>query len=125
MPFVSIDLLPGEQYVGFEADIGNRTVKCLLDTGCTLNLMSTTSSAIDEEFVFGNIDFANPRPSTILSVNGHQLGSCVFHETQLPFGTEAIVGVSFLKTQIVCIDFVNNKLYLFPIPEEDSSVAQE
>lgn len=107
--------------MGFEADIGNRMVKCLLDTGCTLNLInasSTASSSIDEESEFGSIDFANPLPSSMFSVSRHHLGPCVFHETQLPFGTEAIVGVSFLKTQIVCIDLVNNKLYLFPISKD-------
>ncbi len=57
----------------------------------------------------------------MLSVEGRQLGPCVFHETQLPFGAEAIIGVDFLQTQMVCIDFVNNKLLLRPISENDSS----
>jgi hypothetical protein len=43
----------------------------------------------------------------------------VFYETELPFGVEAIIGIDFLETQIVCIDFINRKLLFFPVPEEN------
>ena len=116
--FVSTNLLPGEQYVGFEADIGNRKIKCILDTGCTLNLINTLST--DEESEFGSVDLDNPLPSSVLSIGGRDLGPCVFYKTPLPFGVEAIIGVDFLETQIICIDLVNNTLHLCPVPEEDS-----
>lgn len=121
--FASTNFLPRKELMEFEADIGNQRVKCILDTGCTLNLIhahSTAPSDVGEELEFANIDFTHPLPPTALSVGGHHLGSCVFHETQLPFGIEAIVGVDFLKTQIVCIDFINHKLHLCPIPEDNS-----
>lgn len=121
--FVSTSFLPRQEFIEFEADIGNRIVKCLLDTGCTLNLIHTPDSlseAWNEESEFAQIDFANPLPSTMLSIEGCPLGPCIFHETQLPFGFEAIIGVDFLETQIVCIDFINRKLLLCPVPEENS-----
>ena len=121
--FVCTNFLPRKEFIEFEADIGNRIVKCLLDTGCTFNLIHTPTSvleAADEEPEFAEIDFANPLPSTTFSVGGRQLGPCIFYEAQLPFGAEAIIGVDFLETQIVCIDFINRKLLLYPIPEEKS-----
>ena len=121
--FVSTNFLPRKEFIEFEADIGNRIVKCLLDTGCTLNLIHTptpVSEAVNEEPEFAKIDFANPLPSTMLSVGGCPLGPCVFYKTQLPFGAEAIIGVDFLETQIICIDFINRKLLLCPVPEENS-----
>ncbi|MGC1879219.1 MAG: hypothetical protein WA347_03185 [Rhabdochlamydiaceae bacterium] len=126
--FVSTDFLSGEQFMEFEADIGNRLVKCLLDTGCTLNLIhapSGASNATDGELVeFGSIDFTDPLPSIALSISGRHLGPCIFHKTQLPFGAQAIVGVDFLETQVICIDLVNNKLYLNPISEDHSLDSQ-
>jgi hypothetical protein len=122
--FVSIDLAE-EQLVGFEAGIGNRKVKCIVDTGCTLNLIrsrSGPSDAFTEQTESGCIDFDNPLPPTTLSIAGHYLGPCTFHEAHLPIliDAEAILGVNFLETQIVCIDFIHNKLFLCPVPEEDS-----
>lgn len=117
--FVSTNLLLGKELIEFEAEIGNRAVKCILDTGCTLNLIhahSTASDTSDENLEFGCIDFAHPMLPATLSVDGRPLGPCVFHKTQLPFGAEAILGVDFLETQIVCIDLINNKLHLCPFP---------
>ncbi len=122
--FVSTNFLPRKEFIEFEADIGNRTVKCLLDTGCTLNLIHTplpVLEAANEQPEFARINFANPLPAAMLSVGGSPLGPCIFYETQLPFGVEAIIGVDFLETQIVCIDFINRKLLLCPVPKDDSS----
>jgi hypothetical protein len=115
--FVATSFLSGEKHMEFEVDIGNRIVKCLLDTGCTLNLIHTPSAvknAVGDKPEFGNIDIAHPLPPITLSIGGRYLGPCVFHETQLPFGVEAILGVDFLETQIVCIDLINHNLYLCP-----------
>ena len=122
--FVATNFLPREELIEFEADVNHRIVKCILDTGCTLNLIhadSNVSDVIEEEPKFANINFANPLPSTAFSVGGRQLGPCTFYETQLPFGVEAIIGVDFLETQIVCIDFINRALLLCPAAEDDSS----
>ncbi|MBS0607208.1 MAG: hypothetical protein JSR57_09675 [Verrucomicrobia bacterium] len=121
--FASINFLPRKEFIEFEANIGNRRVKCILDTGCTVNLIHSHSTAlgvVGEELKFANIDLAHPLPPTTLSIGRHHLGSCVFHETQLPFAIEAIVGVDFLKTQIVCIDFINHKLHLCPVAKNNS-----
>ncbi len=61
--FISIDFLLGKHFLRFDADIGNRMVKCILDTGSTLNLIhapSSVSGAASEESEFAKIDFANP-----------------------------------------------------------------
>ncbi len=116
---VSTNFLPCRGSIEFEADIDNRRVKCILDTGCTINLIHThsaTSGAVGEDLEFANIDLAHPLPPAMLSIGGQDIGPCVFHETQLPFGVEAILGVDFFKTQIVCIDFINHKLHLYPSP---------
>jgi hypothetical protein len=126
--FVSTDLLPSEHLVGFEANIDDRRVKCLLDTGCTLSFIHTHSVESDDaskEPDFRSVDFDNPPPPAMLSIGEHHLGPCTLHKMQLPFGTEAIVGIDFLETQIVCIDFINRKLLLYPAPEEDSLGLQE
>jgi hypothetical protein len=117
--FASTHFLSGGQSIEFEADVDNRRVKCTLDTGCTLNLIHVDSKTSNpsEEPEFGRVDFAHPLPSTALSVGGSYLGPCIFHETQLPFGTEAILGIDFLETQTICIDFINRKLFLCPALE--------
>lgn len=119
--FASTHFLPCKGLMEFEADIGNQKVNCILDTGCTLNLIHTHSASSG---AFANIDLEHPLPPTVLSIGGHHLGLCVFYETQLPFGVKAILGVDFLKTQIVCIDFINHKLHLCPIPEDNSLHSQ-
>lgn len=127
--FASIDLV-GKQLVGFEAGIANRKVKCIVDTGCTLNLIRprrAASDAFNEQHEFGHIDFDNPLPPTTLTIGGRHLGQCTFHEAYLPIpiDAEAILGVDFLETQIVCIDLIHNKLFLCPAPEEESLDPKE
>ena len=122
--FTSTDLLSGQEFMAFEAQIDDRIVKCLLDTGCTLNLIhapSTTSGTVGNELKLGSVDFANPLPPAILSIAGHPLRPCVFRKAQIPFGSEAILGIDFLETQVICIDLVNNKLLLCPTSKSDSS----
>jgi hypothetical protein len=114
--FVSTHFLPSEQFIEFEANIDNRKVKCIIDTGCTLNLIHIHSRV--EESNLGDVDFNNPLLPTMLSIGEHNLGPCVFYKTHLPFGVEAIVGIDFLETQIVCIDFINNTIHLYQIPED-------
>jgi hypothetical protein len=116
--FIPIKLPSDKQLIELEANIDNRKVKCMLDTGCTFNLIHTPST--DEELEFGKVDFDNPLPSTMLIVGEHRLGPCTFYKTQLPFGIEAILGVDFLETQVICIDLVNDMLYLHPVPEDTS-----
>lgn len=111
--FASINLLPCKGLIEFEANINHRRIKCLLDTGSTLNLIHTPTD-LDKEHEFAKIDLAHPLPPVELYAGKQHLGSCVFHETQLPFEIEAILGVDFFKTQIVCIDFINQKLHLYP-----------
>jgi hypothetical protein len=111
--FASTDLLFGKEFMQFEAKINDRIVQCLLDTGCTLNLIQ-----MDQEPQHGSEDLSDPLAPVELSIGSHSLGSCIFHEAQLPFGIEAVVGVDFLETQIVCIDLVDKKLYLFPVSKD-------
>ncbi|GEM_PF-4053985 len=118
--FISTDLLSSEHLLEFEANIDNRVIKCLLDTGSSLNLIQASSSPANEEPKFGEVDFANPPRLTQFSIGGRCLGPCEFYETQLPFGAEAIIGIDFLETQIVCIDFISRKLFLCPAPEDNS-----
>lgn len=113
--FVSTSILLSEKCIEFEANIGNRLAKCLLDTGCTLNFIHTDSPASDvvsEKPEFCSIDLAHPLPPIMLSIGGQHLGPCVFHQMQLLFGFEAILGVDFLETHIVCIDLINKKIHL-------------
>jgi hypothetical protein len=116
--FVSTKLPPDRQLIELEVSMDNRKVKCILDTGSTFNLIHTPSAS--EEAEFGKVDFDNLLPPTMLSVDGHSLGPCSFYKTQLPFGIEAILGVDFLETQIICIDLVNDTLHLYPVPDDDS-----
>ena len=116
--FVSAPLPPDYQFIELEVSIDNRRVKCILDTGCTFNFIHTPSA--NEEAEFGKVDLDNPLPPTALSVNGRPLGPCTFYKTQLPFGIEAILGVDFLETQIICIDLVNDTVHLYPVPEGGS-----
>jgi hypothetical protein len=116
--FVSAPLPPDYQFIELEVTMDNRKVKCILDTGCTFNLIHTPST--NEETEFGKIDFDDLLPPTILSVDGQPLGPCSFYKTQLPFGIEAILGVDFLETQIICIDLVNDTVHLYPVPDDNS-----
>ncbi len=120
--FISTNFLSDKQFIEFEADIDNRKVKCILDTGCTLNLIQNPST--DEKSEFGSVDFDNPLPPTTLRIGGRDVGPCTFYKTRLPFGAEAILGVDFLETQMICIDLINNTLHLSPIAEDDSLVSQ-
>jgi predicted aspartyl protease len=112
--FASTNLLSGQEFMEFEAKIGERIVRCLLDTGSTLNLIHS----VEGEPQLGMINPTDPLPPVSLSVGKRNLGPCVFHETRLPFGAQAIIGVDFLETQIVCIDLINNKLYLYPVSKD-------
>lgn len=107
--FAVTHLLSDTNMLEFEALIDSRNLKCILDTGSTLNLIHTPPATSD--LGFGKIDFEHPLPHAQLSINGHSPKPCVFHPTQLPFGAEAVLGVDFLKTQIICLDLVHNRLY--------------
>ncbi|HSX10799.1 MAG TPA: hypothetical protein VLF94_03670 [Chlamydiales bacterium] len=95
-----------------DADTANGPLRCLLDTGCTVNILNTPlpSEKSMEEMLQNRENFSEIKS---FHIGGKNLGTAVFRclSVQLPFKIEAILGMEFFLNHQVLIDFANGEVY--------------
>lgn len=108
---VSMPLIEERGLIEFDAITPNGSLRCVLDTGCTWNILnmetkedvSSSKNTVEiESFKIGKQDFG---PISFQRV-----------PIQIPIHVEAILGMEFFKEHLVFIDFSQAKIYFLKYP---------
>ncbi len=103
--FIEAPLLLNHDMIEFEARTAGGKLRCLLDTGATINILNCDSIE----------NFARENTCEIPSfkITGHDFGPTSFMcaPLKLPFKVDAIIGMEFIHSKLIFIDFPNRKIY--------------
>jgi hypothetical protein len=110
--FVKIPLLTERGLVEFEAKTINGSLRCVLDTGTTWNILN---AEIEEGKSIEQVIF---EPSNILeypsfAIDEKEFGPVAFHQIpiKIPIQIEAILGMEFFADHLIFLDFVEKAVY--------------
>jgi hypothetical protein len=107
--FSKVPILHENNLIEFEMDTPEGTLRCLLDTGSTMNYinMPNPDNIPLEEFIKNEKRFDNVR------IGGKDFGPMTFLPLPLkfPMHVDAIVGLDFLFDHVVFIDFMKHEIY--------------
>lgn len=111
--FLEIPLLLDHGLIEFEANIDKGPIRCILDTGATWNIINSDSNEMTPFFStlrIGNINF----------------GMTKFYEQSLkvPIKLDAIIGMEFLESKLVFIDFNNKKIYFYEKEKQSKDIEE-
>jgi hypothetical protein len=110
--FVKTALILDRGCVEFEAKTPKGTLRCLLDTGATLNMLNSQTAQGDtiEEAIWkseNDLEYAS------FQIDSHDLGPVSFRQvplkTALPI--EAILGMQFVQDHLIFLDFSGGVVY--------------
>ena len=111
--FVKVPLLVNRGLVEFYIETQEGPLRCMLDTGSTLNILNTKlkeGETLDQAVWDPNklLDYAS------FNIGGENFGPITFHclPIQIPIHIEAVLGMEFLKTHQVFLDFPQNSIYI-------------
>ena len=141
--FIETSLLLDRNSVEFEATTETGLMRCILDTGSTgsmfnkdmqegFNHMIYNPSTIDQheplnplnidQMQFDMEDICNV---SIFKIGGKDFGPVRFQKMKSPLEIEAIIGMDFLESKLVFIDFPNRKIYFYQKPLTDDSNTKQ
>src|ERR1700722_2389075 len=115
-----------DHFIWLDVETDKGSLRCLLDTGCTVNFLNST------EEVSLNEAFQNPENellSSFLKIGPLDFGPTPFVRApiKLPFRCDAVLGMEFIHSRPMFIDFKKKKIY-FAVPvesKETESIQQE
>jgi hypothetical protein len=138
--FVEVPLLLDRGTIDFEVMTEAGPLRCMLDSGCTWNVLNKDFDSVDQNHML--IDFNNlhgkppefnPQNEDLLvydvkdiwktnafQINGEEFGPVEFVKIKSPLGLDAILGMEFIESHLIFIDFRNEKIYFSKLPEERS-----
>ena len=132
--FIETPLLLDRNSIEFEAMTETGLIRCLLDTGSTgsmlnkdtegnCNHMIYNPSTIDQHETLNplNVDQMHFEVEDvcnipIFKIGGKDFGPMKFQKMKSPFEIEAIIGMDFLESKLVFIDFPNRKIFFYQKP---------
>jgi hypothetical protein len=85
--------------------------RCILDTGCTWNLLKSDHDS--EELLISD-----------LTIEKQNFGSVCFHKMKMGLPIDNILGMEFLYTQTCFINFAENKVYFMEIEQTLPALAK-
>lgn len=115
--------------IQIEAQTEKGPLSCILDTGCTLNTLNKDfENENNHRLPFGeDLSLFNPENKDLLIFNerdtqelssfkieGREFGPLTFEQIKTPFDVDVILGMEFFDSNLVFIDFDNQKVYIFP-----------
>jgi hypothetical protein len=102
-------LILGGKLIGFEAMSENGPLRCLLDTGCTCNMFNADEGNLEEMIN----DPKNVVKTSFFKIGEKDFGETYFIRVPIPFPdrVDAIVGMEFIYSKRIFIDFPNRKIY--------------
>ncbi len=141
--FTETPLLLDDGSIEFEAMTEAGPLHCILDTGSTLNLLNKDlKNGCNEHMIFtGKEDdpFAlNPENKDLLTfdledteeiasfkIGKKEFGPLRVNHMRSPISVDAIIGMEFIDSMLIFIDFFNRKIYFFEYPPEEESSSAE
>lgn len=110
--FVKTPLILERGCVEFDAKTPNGVLRCVLDTGATLNMLHSETAegdTIDQAIWKAENDLECPS----FQINDHDFGPVNFRrvpiKTPIPIG--AFIGMEFVKEHLIFLDFSGNYVY--------------
>lgn len=130
--FAETPLLLDRNFIKFEVKTRKGKMRCILDTGCTLNLLNKDlENGSNEHMIFklDNVDqpevlnpdnsdlsvfdFKKSYETSVFKIGKRDFGKTTFIKIKMPFEIDAFVGMEFLRSKLVFIDFPNRKIYFY------------
>ena len=130
--FVETPILLDRNLIEFEVKTNKGKLRCVLDTGCTLNMLNKDlENGSNEHMIFNpdNIDqhailnpdnsdlsvfdFKNTYEIPVFKIGKKDFGKTTFTKIKMPLEIDAFVGMEFLRSKLVFIDFPNRKIYFY------------
>lgn len=138
--FIEAPLLLDRNSIDFEVITQDGPLRCMLDTGSTLNLLNIDLKNGDQSHRLIDLDHLKDKPPEFNSDNqdllifnkqdnweckmfelsGNEFGPVHFNKIKSPVGIDAIIGMEFIEDHLIFIDFQNQKIYFSKLPEERS-----
>jgi len=133
--FIEAPLLLDRGFIEFEATTELGPMRCLLDTGCTLNLLNKNSDTLNNHRIFGpgngdqyhilnpenknlmHFDVKNTCETSSFKIEGNEFGPVHFNKIQSPLDFDAIIGMDFIDEHLIFINFTDQKIYFLPKEE--------
>jgi hypothetical protein len=113
--FVGTPLLLDQDLIEFEVITEAGPLRCTLDTGSTWNLINELNDR--EALNLENTDQLafdleeDDYETSVFKIGKKDFGPVAFQKIKTPFGIDAIIGMEFLQSKLVFIDFPNRKIY--------------
>ena len=130
--FIETPLLLDRNLIEFEALTEEGPIRCMLDTGCSWNILNKDLEGGSNNHMIFNPDNIDQH-SALNSINSDQMlfepeevcdvqvfkigqkdfGAVTFQKIRIPFEIDALIGMEFLDSKLVFIDFPNHKIYFY------------
>ncbi len=141
--FTETPLLLDRRHIEFEAMTEAGPLRCVLDTGSTLNLLNKNlENGCNDHKIFtdkdGNQSFLNPENKDLMTFNledtqefasfkigEKEWGALTFNRITSPVPVNAIIGMEFIESALIFIDFSKHKIYFFEYPPEEEASYTE
>jgi hypothetical protein len=109
--FTKTPLITERGLLEFDVTTSSGKLRCVLDTGCTLNVLNASQVA-DVPFFSSENAVTFPQ----FKISEREYGPIAFyrHLVEIPIHIEALLGMQFLKDHLVFIDFANQFIYFAP-----------
>ena len=130
--FIETPISLDRNFIEFEVKTHKGKIRCVLDTGCTLNMLNKDLENGSNGHVIFNpknidkhkalnpdnsdllvLDFNNLYEIPVFKIGKKDFGKITFTKVKIPFATDACVGMEFLRSKLVFIDFPNRKAYFY------------
>lgn len=128
--FIETPLLLDRDLIEFEVMTEAGPLRCILDTGSTLNLLNKNLDGgsndhmilnpnnIDQHVVLNPentdqmvFDLEDSYEMPVFKIGTRDFGSATFQKIKMPYEVDAVVGMEFLHSKLIFIDFPNRKIY--------------
>jgi hypothetical protein len=142
--FTETPLLLDRGFIEFEAQTKSGTLRCVLDSGSTWNMLNKdlndsynshiifTPENVDQYLTLNpenknllTFDSKNVHDVSVFNIGGKEFGPITFNRIKSPMAIDAIMGMEFLEDTLIFIDFSNHKIYFFEYPEKENTVPVE
>ncbi|NTW34396.1 MAG: hypothetical protein HGB12_17540 [Bacteroidetes bacterium] len=130
--FIAVPMLLDRNFIEFEAVTQDGTIRCLLDTGSTWNILNRDLQGKNNDHMVikpGNIEEhlnANPEnldlmvldikdccEMPVFKIGKKDFGKVTFRKIKMPYKIDAVIGMEFLHSKLVFLDFPNRKIYFY------------
>ncbi len=127
--FVETPLLLDQGLIEFEAMTDSGPMRCLLDTGCTINMLNKDLEGKNDHMIFNQMtiethDVVNPENADLMifdpkneytvsmfKIGNKDFGDITFTKLKTPINIDAILGMEFINSKLIFIDFPHRKIY--------------